>query len=219
MLISMTRCSRVPVFLYLILLITLSASLIVPGLAQSPPSTNVFVPVASYGDTNVEQWSSTIGGNFVQAYLMFWTPTPLLILSVSMYVQYSGSDGSQCMRFGVYLDNGNGSPAGEPLVAATWNAYCLHGSASWGPGWETWRLRPGDFLNLTQPGTYWLAVLASQTYGNVYHYAYSSSYDYTYGYATYFFPTSFDQGFPTIFSTSPTWEGNGPYSIYVTGVP
>jgi hypothetical protein len=215
----MTSRSRLPLFLYLILLILLSASLTVPRIFASPSSFNIYVPVTSYGDTNVEQWSSTIGGNVVQAYLMFSTPTPLLILSVSMYVQYSGSDGSQCMRFGVYLDNGNGSPAGQPLVASTWNFYCLHGSVSWGPDWETWRLRPNDFLNITQPGTYWLAVLATQSFGNVYHYAYSSSYDYTYSYATYYFSTPALQGFPLIFSYNPAWEGNGPYSVYVSGVP
>jgi len=217
MLISMTSRSRVWLFLYLILLIGLSISLVIPKI--SAQNVNLFIPTTSYGDTNVEQWSSTIGGNIVQAYLMFTVPTPLLIQFVSMYTQYSGSDGSQCMRFGIYLDNGNGSPAGEPLVAATLNVYCLHGAVTWGPGWETWRLHPIDFLNITQPGTYWLAVLASQTYGSVYHYAYSSSYDYTYGYATYFFPSTFSAGFPTIFSTTPAWEGNGPYSIYVSGIP
>ena len=210
MLVSMTRCSRISLFLYLILLITLSVALIVP---QTSATT-----VATYGDTNIEQWSSTIGGSIVQAYLMFSVPGPTVVQSVSMYVQYSGSDGSQCMRFGIYEDNGNGSPAGQPLVASTSNVYCLHGSVSWGPAWETWRLRPGDYLTINETGTYWLAVLASQTYGNVYHYAYSSSYDYTYGYATYFFASPYSQGFPTIFSTTPAWEGNGPYSIYVTAV-
>jgi len=217
MLISMTTRSRAPLFLYLILLIALSVSLAVPRISAS--NINVYVPAATYGDTNVEQWTSTIGGNMVQAYLQFSTPTPLLITFVSMYVQYSGSDGTQCMRFGIYLDNGNGSPAGQPLVAATLNPYCLHGSVEYGPGWETWRLRPIDFLNITQPGTYWLAVLASQTFGSIYHYAYSSSYDWTYGYATYFFPSTYEYGFPTIFSTTPAWEGNGPYSIYVSGIP
>ena len=120
------------------------------------------------------------------------------------------------MRFGIYQDNGNGSPAGQSLVASTTNAYCLHGSASWGPAWETWKLRSSDYLTINASGTYWLAVLASETFGNVYHYAYSSSYDYTYGYATYFFYSPYSQGFPTIFSSSPVWEGNGPYSIYVT---
>jgi hypothetical protein len=169
-----------------------------------------------YGDQNIEQWSSTIGANMVQAYLMFSVPGPAVVRSVSMYLQYSGSDGSQCMRFGIYNDDGSGSPAGQSLVASTTNAYCLHGSASWGPAWETWNLRSSDYMRINVTGTYWLAVLAAQTYGSVYHYAYSSSYDYTYGYATYFFYAPYSQGFPTIFSSSPAWEGNGPYSIYVT---
>jgi len=216
--ISMTNRRTLSVFVYLILLIALSLSLVVPRIsAQS--NFNVIIPGATYGDQNTEPWSSTISADLVQAYMMFSTPTPLVIQSVSMYVQYSGSDGTQCMRFGIYLDNGNGSPAGQPLVAATWYAYCFHGTISYGPAWETWRLRPLDFLNITQPGTYWLAVLASQTYGDIFHYAYSTSYDYNYGYATYFFPASFTSGFPTIFSSNPVWEGNGPYSAYVTGVP
>jgi len=194
--------------LYLVLLIALTATFIAP---QTFAST-----AAYYGDQNVEQWTSTIGANIVQAYLMFSTPGPVVIQSVSMYVQYSGSDGTQCMRFGIYQDNGNGSPAGQPLVASTTNTYCFHGAITWGPGWETWKLRSNDFLTLNATGTYWLAVLAPYTFGNVYHYAYSSSYDYTYGYATYFFTTPYAQGFPTIFASNPAWEGNGPYSIYVT---
>jgi hypothetical protein len=207
--VSMTRRSSVGLFLYLLLLITLSVGLIVPQIYAAG--------IVSYGDTNIEQWSSTIGGNMVQAYMMFTIPGPLVIRSVSMYTQYSGSDGTQCMYFGIYQDNGQGSPAGQPLVASTSTAYCLRGSASWGPGWETWKLRRGDYLSINETGTYWLAVLASQTYGNIYHYAYSSSYDYTYGYGTYFFASSYSLGFPTIFSSTPASEGNGPYSIYVTG--
>ena len=172
-------------------------------------------PIASYGDQNIEQWQGTVGGDTVQAYLMFSVPGPVLIRSVSMYLQYSGSDGSQCMWFGVYADNGNGSPAGQPLIASTRNTYCLRPGVTWGPAWQTWNLR-GDALFLPGAGTYWLAVLAPQSFGNVYHYAYSSSYDYTYGYATYFFTTPYAQGFPPFFNSNPSWEGNGPYSIYVT---
>jgi hypothetical protein len=202
----MTR-SRGSTIVYLILLIALAVTL----LPQSFAST-----ITNYGDQNVEQWTSTIGGNMVQAYMMFTVPGPVVIQSISMYVQYSGSDGSQCMWFGIYQDNGNGSPAGQPLVASTKTTYCLHGSASWGPAWETWRLRSNDTLSIPAAGDYWLATLAAQTYGNICHYAYSSSYDYTYGYATYFFTTPYSLGFPTYFSSSPAWEGNGPYSIYVT---
>jgi hypothetical protein len=171
--------------------------------------------IVNYGDQNVEQWTSTIGGNVVQAYVMFAVPGPVTIQSVSMYVQYSGSDGSQCMRFGIYKDNGSGSPAGKSLVSSTSKTYCLHGSATWGPAWQTWKLLSNDTLAITAAGDYCLATLASQTYGSVYHYAYSSSYDYTYGYATYFFTAPYSQGFPTLFSSNPGWEGNGPYSVYV----
>ena len=150
--------------------------------------------------------------------MLFTVPGPTVIAAVSMYLQYSGSDGSQCMYFGIYQDNGNGSPAGQPLVAATHSTYCLHGSASFGPAWETWRLRPDDNLTLSAAGSYWLATLAEQTYGTLYHYAYSQYYDYTYGYADYFFATPYSQGFPAVFSSTPAGEGNGPYSIYVTAV-
>ena len=207
----MTGCSRVAVLVYLILLIGLSVTLIVPQTSASTMTT--------YGDQNIEQWTGTIGGNMVQAYLLFSVPGPVVVRSVSMYLQYSGSDGSQCMRFGIYNDDGSGSPAGQYLVASTTNAYCLHGSVSWGPAWQTWTLRPSDYITINATGSYWLAVLAAQTYGNVCHYAYSSSYDYTYGYATYFFYAPYSQGFPTIFSSSPAWEGNGPYSIYISTTP
>ena len=94
------------------------------------------------------------------------------------------------MLFGIYQDNGSGSPAGQPLVAYTRNAYCLHGSGSWGPAWQTWNLKPSDYLTINTPGSYWLCTLAEQTYGSIYHYAYTgTSYDYTYGYANYYFST------------------------------
>jgi len=202
----MTR-SRGSTIVYLIMLIALAVTI----LPQTFAST-----IANYGDQNIEQWSSTIGGNMVQAYVMFTVPGPAVIQYISMYTQYTGSDGTQCMLFGIYQDNGSGSPAGQPLVASTKTSYCLHGSASWGPGWETWKLRTNDTLTIPAGGDYWLATLAAQTYGSIYHYAYSSSYDYTYGYATYFFTTPYSLGFPTFFSSTPAWEGNGPYSIYVT---
>jgi hypothetical protein len=202
----MTR-SRGPAIVYLILLIALAVTLVPQTFAST---------VTNYGDQNIEQWSSTIGGNIVQAYVLFTVPGPVVIQSISMYMQYSGSDGSQCMKFGIYQDNGNGSPAGQPLIASTTNSYCLHGGATWGPGWETWKLRPNDSLSIPAAGGYWLATLASQTYGNIYHYAYSSSYDYTYAYLTYYFFTPYSVGFPTVFISNPAGEGNGPYSIYVT---
>ena len=167
----MTARSRATVIVYLILLISLSATIIIPQTSAAS--------VAIYGDQNIEQWTGTIGGNMVQAYLLFSVPGPVVVRSVSMYLQYSGSDGSQCMRFGIYNDDGSGSPAGQYLVASTTNAYCLHGSVTWGPAWQTWKLHPSDYMTINATGTYWLAVLAAQTYGNIYHYAYSSSYDYT----------------------------------------
>jgi len=200
---------RVVVYLIVLIAIVLTQISISPALAAV---------TASYGDQNVEQWTGTIGSNTVQAYTMITVPGPVLIQSVSMYMQYAGSDGTQCLKFGVYQDNGNGSPAGQPLVASTQNAYCLHGSASWGPAWETWKLRTNDTLSIPSAGTYWLAILASQTYGSVYHYAYSSSYDYSYGYASYYFYAPYSTGFPTTFTSTPSYEGNGPYSLYVTTV-
>ena len=68
----------------------------------NPTATAYTGAVANYGDQNVEQWAGTIGANIVQAYSMFTVPGPALIRSVSMYLQYAGSDGSQCMRFGIY---------------------------------------------------------------------------------------------------------------------
>lgn len=178
----------------------------------------------SFGDRNVEPYQGTIGGNVVQAYTLVTITKPTVFQSVSMYLAYSGSDGSQCMLFGIYADNGSGSPVGQPLVAYTKNAYCLHGSGSWGPAWQTWNLKPGDYLTITQPGQYWLSTLASQTFGSIYHYAYTgTSYDYTYGYANYFLAGSFQNGFPTVFSNYQSvgsgygWESNGPYSFYMTG--
>ncbi len=172
---------------------------------------------AAYGNQNVEQWTGIIGGDMVQAYVLVTVNKPTVIQSISMYLQYSGSDGSQCIKFGIYMDNGNGSPAGQALVAATQNSYCLRGSGSWGPAWQTWKLRPSDYLTINASGDYWLSTLAKQTYGTIYHYSYSQNYDYTYGYANYFFTTPYDQGFPTAFSSNPAWESNAPYSFYVTG--
>jgi len=174
------------------------------------------------GDQNVEQWQGTIGGNLVQAYTLVSIKQPTVLQSVSMFLQYSGSDGSQCILFGIYQDNGSGSPAGMPLVAYTRNAYCLRGTGSWGPAWQTWNLKPSDYLKISTPGDYWLCTLASATFGSIYHYSYTgASYDYTYGYANYFFNSPFSNGFPTTFQpNSPEgigWESNAPYSFYMTG--
>jgi len=172
-----------------------------------------------YGDQNVEQWTSSLAGNIVQAYTKITVSGPVVIQVVSMYLQYSGSDGSQCLKFGVYQDNGNGSPAGQPLVASTQHAYCFHVAVTWGPAWQKWNLRPDDALVIPAAGDYWIATLASRTFGSVYHYAYSSSYDYTYGYADFFFAAPYSAGLPITFSSNTVWEGNAPYSFYVAAAP
>jgi len=177
----------------------------------------------TYGDQNIEQWSSTIGGNLVQAYLWFTIPQPIVIKSVTMFMQYSGSDGTTCIKFGVYRDSGTGSVAGQPLVAATQNGYCLRPSASWGPAWQTFNLLPSDYLTINGTGGFWLATLSNYYFGQVYHYSSNyGAYDYNYGYATAFFQANYYYGFPTTFANANNagglfWEGNGPYSIYVTG--
>jgi len=170
-----------------------------------------------YGDPNVEQWTSTLGGGLVQAYVMFTVNQPTILQSVSMFLQYSGSDGSQCMYFGVYQDNGSGNPAGQPLVAATIHAYCLRAAATWGPAWMTWKLLPSDYMAILTPGNYWLCTLASQTYGTIYHYTYAGAYDYNYGYSDYFFVQPFANGFPQFFNPNPASETNGPFSFYAIG--
>ena len=199
---------RVSVYLMLLAVFLMAQ----PIIAQTFAATLVF-----YGDPNVEQWSGTISGGLVQAYTMFTVNAPTVLKSVSMFLQYSGSDGSQCMYFGIYQDSGWGTPAGQPLVSATKLAYCLRAAATWGPAWQTWNLRPFDYMTILTPGTYWLCTLASQTYGTIYHYSYAGAYDYTYGYYDYFFVAPFANGFPQFFSPNPASETNGPYSFYATG--
>ncbi len=198
------------IYLILLAIFILAQPIVTQTFAAAP---------TAYGDQNAEQWTGTIGGDLVQAYTKITVTAAIVIQSVSIYLQYSGSDGSQCMKFGIYKDNGSGSPAGQPLVAATQNGYCLHGSASWGPAWQSWKLASSDYLTISTPGNYWLCTLAKQTYGSIYHYAYSGAYDYNYGYANYFFRAPYSDGFPSTFSSNPAWEGNAPYSFYATGVP
>jgi hypothetical protein len=174
--------------------------------------------VVRFGDQNVEQWYGTLGGDLIQAYTKITVTKPTTIQSFSMYLQYAGSDGSQCMKFAIYKDNGWGSPAGQPLVAFTQREYCLRPSPSWGPAWYTWRLNATvDYLTINTPGDYWLCTLAKNTYGTIYHYAYSGSYDYTYGYNNWYFSAPYYLGFPQYFSTMAGWEYNAPYSFYATG--
>jgi hypothetical protein len=200
--------------------------MIIVVFALSVGSQAFAVAQVSYGDQNIEQWSSTIGANIVQAYLWFNVNQPTVIKSITMFMQYSGSDGTTCIKFGIYRDSGTGSVAGQPLVAATQNGYCLRPSASWGPAWETFNLLPSDYLVINGTGGFWLATLANQAFGQIYHYSSNyGAYDYNYGYATVFFQSNYAYGFPSTFAPASWttnggglfWEGNGPYSIYVTG--
>lgn len=154
----------------------------------------------TFGDTVAEQFPGNIGGGFVQAYVRVTISQPTTLTSVSMYLKYSGSAGDQCFKFGIYKDGnvgleGHGSPASQPLVAATTNGYCLYGTGSWGPAWETWELASSDYLTIKTPGNYWLCVLASNSYGNIYHFSplYTYGYNSTYGYNDFFFPALFDR--------------------------
>ena len=82
------------------------------------------------GDANVEPVTTTLGpANFVMALTKITVTHPTTISSVSMFLQYTGSDGSQCVKFGVYEDNGGpygqSSPMYQPLIAATSSSYCF----------------------------------------------------------------------------------------------
>jgi hypothetical protein len=192
------------------------------------------------GDTNVEPVASTLNAQYVEALTKITVNQSTVIHSVSMYLQYNGSDGSQCLKFGVYGDNGGSpygqsSPMNEPLIASTKGEYCFV-DGNFGPGWETWALQPSDYLTIPA-GVYWLAVLPEQSYGLIYHFTYTGLYPgqylYNYGYFMYGFPASYALGFPpTVFGATPYGYGgylilpynsgnvgeyNAPYSFYVTG--
>ncbi|MGP8071311.1 MAG: hypothetical protein ACLP5V_15660 [Candidatus Bathyarchaeia archaeon] len=191
------------------------------------------------GDTTVEPVASTFNAQYVEALTKITVTNSTVIQSVSMYLQYNGSDGSQCLKFGVYGDNGGSygqsSPLNEPLIASTKSGYCFV-AGNFGPGWETWTLHPSDYLTLSA-GVYWLAVLPEQSYGLIYHFTYTGLYPgqylYNYGYFMYGFPASYSLGFPpTAFGANPYGYGNyvilpynsgnvgeynAPYSFYVTG--
>jgi hypothetical protein len=193
------------------------------------------------GDTNIEPVFSTFNAQYVEALTKITVTASTTIQSVSMYLQYTGSDGSQCLKFGIYADNGGAygqsSPLNEPLIAATHNGYCFKMTPSFGPAWETWALQPSDYLTIPNAGIYWLAVLPRESFGNIYHFTYTGVgfgyYSYTYGYFMYGFPASYALGFPPVnFGTNPYQYGgylilpynsgnageyNAPYSFYVAG--
>jgi hypothetical protein len=194
-----------------------------------------------YGDTNIEPVTTVLLHDYVDALTKINVTQTTTIISVSMYLQYAGSDGSQCIKFGIYRDNGGtygqSNPIGEPLVAYTRNGYCLY-TGNFGPAWETWTLLPSDQMTVG-PGVYWLATLAAQDYGTIYHFTYTGAYGgqflYNYGYFNYAFPASYNLGFPpTVFANTTYTNGQGailpfnsanpgeynaPFSFYVTGVP
>jgi len=194
--------------------------------------------LTNYGDTNIELLTSTLIQQYVVALTKITVTHPIVMQSVSLYLQYTGSDGSQCIKFGIYADDGNG-PLGQSLVAATRNGYCFQVTENWGPAWETWQLAPSDYLTINTPGIYWLCTLANQAYGTIYHYTYTGSYGgqylYDYAYYSYSYPASYSLGFPQINFPQGSYaqnnplvnypraanftiaEYNAPFSFYMTG--
>lgn len=192
------------------------------------------------GDSNIEVSTTTLTSQYVMALTKFTVTHPTTIFSVSLFLQYDGSDGSQCIKFGIYADDGGAygqsNPLGQPLVAATQNGYCLQ-TGNFGPAWETWALLPGDYMAINEAGTYWLCTLALQSYGTIYHFTYTGAYGgqflYQYGYFYYGFPASYALGFPTTvfgntaytdgqglilpFNSANIGEYNAPFSFYATG--
>ena len=138
-----------------VLLILAAVTLIASQSAAVFASTN-------YGDTDIEPITSTLMQQYVVALTKITVSHPTVMQSVSLYMRYTGSDGSQCIKFGIYADNGNGSPCGQKLVAATQNGYCFQVTETYGPAWETWQLAPSDYLTISTPGVYWLCTLANQ---------------------------------------------------------
>jgi len=194
------------------------------------------------GDTNIEPVFSTFNAQYVEALTKITVTQPTVIHSVAMYLQYTGSDGSQCLKFGIYGDSGGSygqsNPLNQPLIAATRNGYCLRVTTSFGPAWENFTLQPSDYLTIPSAGVYWLAVLPKESFGNIYHFTFtgldSAFYSYTYGYFMYAMPASYALGFPTVFGYGETpgncgngfimpcnpnnvGEYNAPYSFYVAG--
>jgi len=169
----------------------------------------------NYGDTNIEPLASTLIQQYVVAMTRIVVIHPTVMQSVSLYLQYDGSDGSQCLKFGIYADSGYGNgPLGSSLVAATQNGYCFLITASFGPAWETWQLAPSDYLTITTPGVYWLSTLANQAYGTIFHYTYTGVYGgqflYNYAYFSYSYPASYSLGFPGINFPHDSYAQNSP---------
>ena len=217
-------------------------ALILLSLAAVAGSAAPFVhaqTVVTYGDTNIEVATTNLLDNYVDALTKIVVTQNITITSVSMYVQYAGSDGSQCIKFGIYGDDGGSwgqsNPLGQSLVAATHYGYCFL-VGDFGPAWETWQLLPPDYMAIG-PGTYWLATLSSQDFGTIYHFTYTGAYGgqylYKYGYFNYAFPASYALGFPlTNFGNATYTNGEGnilpfnptnigeydaPFSFFVTG--
>ena len=224
-----------PISLVLALVsLTLAIVLARPFVAAQPT-------VLTYGDTNIEPITTNPLDNYVDALTKIVVTQPTTITSVSLFIQYSGSDGSQCIKFGIYGDNGGSwalsNPISQPLIAYTHNGYCLY-VGNFGPAWETWPLVQSDWM-VIKPGTYWLATLASEDFGQIYHFTYQGAYGgqylYNYGYFNYAFPASYLLGFPPTTFGNTTWTNgqgniipfnsadigtyNAPYSFYVSGFP
>jgi hypothetical protein len=203
----------------------------------TPPS--VFASTI-LGDANIEPVTSTFNAQYVEALTKITVTQAIVIHSVSMYLQYTGSDGSQCLKFAIYGDDGGSygqsSPLNQPLISATQNGYCFV-TGNFGPAWETWTLQPSDYLTIPSSGVYWLAVLPKESYGTIYHFTYTGLYPgqylYNYGYFMYGFPASYALGIPsTVFGAVPcneclilpynsgnVGEYNAPYSFYVSTGP
>lgn len=217
----MTKSHSKRVITSLLLVCWIALPFAVADLSMNQLMQPVFgVQTLTYGDTNVERYQSTISGDTVQAYARIAVNQPITITTVSLFLQYSGSYGNQCIKFGIYKD-GNLNPAGQPLVAATKNGYCLYGAGTYGPTWQTWSLSPSDQLAIKTPGTYWLCVLGAYSYGNIFHSAslYGRGYNQQTAYSDFFFLANYTIGFPSTFNSNPAWETQAPFSIYVQAVP
>lgn len=106
-------------------------------IALTTPFVSVYAAVA-YGDANVEPATTTLLASYVDALTKITVTHATTITSVSMYLQYTGSDGGQCIKFGIYGDNGGpygqSNPLNQPLIAATKDGYCLQ-VGNFGPAW------------------------------------------------------------------------------------